>query len=106
MRVRVATSPAWRKPQRTHVVRAFDAWLNPCFNDRLVAVVRAGHTLSKRRATPACYASAAHIGVSRRTVDKGWIEDALALLGLERSRPRVKVSLFGRQAALTVLNAT
>ena len=31
------------------------------------------------------YASAADIGVSRRTVDKGWVEDALALLGLERS---------------------
>lgn len=57
----------------------------PLFNDRLVGVVRAGHRLRKSRITAASYASAAHIGLSRQTVDKGWIDDALAALGLERT---------------------
>lgn len=35
--------------------------------------------------TPDRYASAAHIGVSRRTVDRGWVEEALASRGLERA---------------------
>jgi DNA-binding transcriptional LysR family regulator len=56
----------------------------PLFTDRLVGVVRAGHKLRRARVTPAAYAAAAHVGVSRRTVDKGWIDDALAALELER----------------------
>jgi DNA-binding transcriptional LysR family regulator len=57
----------------------------PLFTDRLVGVVRAGHTLRKSRVTAASYAAGAHVGVSRQTVDKGWIDDALAALGLERT---------------------
>lgn len=56
----------------------------PLFTDRLVVVMRTGHRLSKERLTPARYASGTHIGVSRRTVDKTWIDDALAAAGLER----------------------
>jgi DNA-binding transcriptional LysR family regulator len=56
----------------------------PLFTDRLVAVVRAGHKLRKGRLTPAVYAAAAHVGVSRQTVDQGWVEEALSTLGLKR----------------------
>lgn len=57
----------------------------PLFRDRLVGVVRSGHKLRRSRITAASYAAALHVGVSRQTVDKGWIDDALAALGLERS---------------------
>lgn len=56
----------------------------PLFTDRLVGVVRAGHKLRKGRLTPAVYAAAAHVGVSRQTVDQGWVEEALSTLGLKR----------------------
>jgi len=69
------------------------------FTDRLVAVVRAGHTLRKGRITPAAYAAAAHVGVSRHTVDEGWVEEALATLGLERV---VMTSVSGFAAAIAV----
>lgn len=57
----------------------------PLFKDRLVGVVRAGHTLTRHRVTMARYAAAAHIGVSRRTVDAGWIDEALTPAGLRRN---------------------
>jgi DNA-binding transcriptional LysR family regulator len=57
----------------------------PLFADRLVGVVGAGHALGKQRMTAAVYAAASHIGISRQTVDQGWVEEALASLGLERN---------------------
>lgn len=54
------------------------------FRDRFVGVVRMGHPLKKRRITRARYAAARHILVSRRGLDKGPIDDALASFGLER----------------------
>jgi DNA-binding transcriptional LysR family regulator len=69
------------------------------FNDRLVGVVRSGHVLRKSRVTAASYASGAHVGVSRQTVDKGWIDDALAALGLERT---VMTTVSGFAAAIAV----
>ena len=54
------------------------------FRDRFVGVVRAGHPLSRGRVTPARYAAARHIGVSRRGLDRGPIDKALEPLGLER----------------------
>jgi DNA-binding transcriptional LysR family regulator len=54
------------------------------FRDRFVGVVRKGHPLSRGRITPSRYAGGRHIGVSRRGVDKGRIDDALKLVGLER----------------------
>lgn len=71
----------------------------PLFADRMVGVVRARHRLGARRVTPASYAAAAHIGISRQTVDQGWVEEALAGLGLERT---VMTSVSGFATAIAV----
>jgi DNA-binding transcriptional LysR family regulator len=71
----------------------------PLFNDRLVGVVRSGHTLRRARITAASYAAASHVGVSRQTVDAGWIDDALAALGLER---QVMTAVSGFATAIAV----
>lgn len=71
----------------------------PLFTDRLVAVMRAGHPLRKRRVTAVAYANAGHVGVSRQTVDQGWVEEALAALGLERA---VMTTVSGFAAAIAV----
>ena len=54
------------------------------FTDRIVGVVRKGHSLSRGRVTPARYAKGRHISVSRRGLDKGRIDEALQPLGLTR----------------------
>ncbi len=56
------------------------------FRDRLIGVVRDGHPMikSKRKITPALYASGRHIAVSLRGLAKGPIDDALTEFGLER----------------------
>jgi DNA-binding transcriptional LysR family regulator len=54
------------------------------FRDRFIGVVRMGHVLSRGKITPSRYASGRHIGVSRRGLDKGPIDEALKPLGLER----------------------
>lgn len=54
------------------------------FRDRFCGVVRAGHPLSKGRVTPSRYANGRHIGVSRRGLDKGPIDEAMLPLGLVR----------------------
>src|SRR5712675_1989062 len=54
------------------------------FRDRFVGVVRMGHPLGKGRITASRYAAGRHIGVSRRGLDKGPIDEALKPLGLER----------------------
>ena len=54
------------------------------FRDRFIGVVRKGHALSKGKITPKRYAAGRHILVSRRGLDKGPIDEALKLLGLER----------------------
>jgi DNA-binding transcriptional LysR family regulator len=53
------------------------------FRDRFVGVVRMGHPLGKGRITASRYAAGRHIGVSRRGLDKGPIDEALKPLGLE-----------------------
>jgi hypothetical protein len=70
----------------------------PLFADRMVGV-RAGHKLRKGRVTAAKYAAAAHIGISRQTVDQGWVEEALAVLGLERN---VTTAVSGFATAIAV----
>ena len=54
------------------------------FRDRFIGVVHMGHPLSQGEITPARYASARHICVSRRGLDRGPIDEALDALGLER----------------------
>lgn len=71
----------------------------PLFADRLVGVVRRGHRLAKTRVTAAHYAKASHVGVSRQTVDKEWIDDALAPLGFER---RLMATVSGFASAIAV----
>jgi DNA-binding transcriptional LysR family regulator len=55
------------------------------FRDRFVGVVRRGHALSRGRVSPARYAAARHILVSRRGLDTGPIDDALQAVGLQRA---------------------
>lgn len=54
------------------------------FRDRFIGVVRMGHALSQGEITPAVYAAAGHISVSRRGLDQGPIDEALKMFGLER----------------------
>jgi DNA-binding transcriptional LysR family regulator len=54
------------------------------FRDRFIGVVRAGHPLSRGKITTARYASGRHIGVSRRGLEEGPIDEALKPLGLKR----------------------
>ncbi len=54
------------------------------FRDRFIGAVKKGHPLSKGKITPARYAAGRHVLVSRRGLDRGPIDEALAPLGLER----------------------
>lgn len=69
------------------------------FRDRHIGVVRAGHPLSQGGVTPARYATGRHIIVSRRGLDRGPIDDALAPLGLHRDIATI-VSGFATAVAL------
>ncbi len=55
------------------------------FRDRFIGVVRLGHPLCDGVITPARYAAGRHIDISRRGLEMRSIDDALSLLGLERS---------------------
>jgi len=54
------------------------------FRDRFIFVVRKGHALSRGKITPSRYAAGRHIGVSRRGLDKGPVDEALQPFGLKR----------------------
>ncbi|MEO6565166.1 MAG: LysR family transcriptional regulator [Casimicrobiaceae bacterium] len=54
------------------------------FRDRIIGVVRRAHPLSRGKITTARYAAGRHIGVSRRGVARGPIDEALQALGLAR----------------------
>lgn len=73
------------------------------FRDRLIGVVRMGHTLSHGEITPGRYAAGRHIGVSRRGLDKGPIDDALDSVGLER---QVVTIVGGFSSALALARAS
>jgi len=73
------------------------------FRDRFVGVVRKGHPLCKGRITAARYAGGRHIFVSRRGLDKGPIDDALKLVGLERD---IITVVGGFSAALALARAS
>jgi DNA-binding transcriptional LysR family regulator len=73
------------------------------FRDRLVGVVRQGHPLSKGKVTLARYVTGQHIGVSRRGLDHGPVDEALALLGHARE---VRAFVGGFAAALALARAS
>lgn len=73
------------------------------FRDRLVAVVRRGHALSRGELTAARYAAGRHVGVSRRGLDKGPVDDALESLGLARE---IVTTVGGFATALALARAT
>lgn len=54
------------------------------FRDRFIGVVRAEHPLSRGEITAARYAAGRHVMVSRRGLDRGLVDEALTLLGLQR----------------------
>jgi DNA-binding transcriptional LysR family regulator len=69
------------------------------FRDRFIGVVRKRHPLSKGRITLARYAAGRHVLVSRRGLDAGPIDEALATLGQER---QIVASVGGFSAALVL----
>ncbi|MEK8030908.1 LysR family transcriptional regulator [Ideonella sp. DXS29W] len=75
----------------------------PLFHDRFVGVVRQGHPLSRGRVTAARYAAGAHVLVSRRSMERGPIEEALEALGLQR---RVAATVTGFSMALALARGT
>jgi DNA-binding transcriptional LysR family regulator len=73
------------------------------FRDRFVGVVREGHPLAQAPVTASLYAAGRHVGVSRRGLDKGPIDEALAALGLQRE---VAAVVSGFSTALTLARAS
>ncbi|WVT71846.1 LysR family transcriptional regulator [Sinorhizobium chiapasense] len=73
------------------------------FHDRFVGVVRSGHPLANGEITPARYAGARHIHVSRRGNDMGPIDTALHALGLKRD---IATSVGSFSEALALARAT
>ncbi len=73
------------------------------FRDRFVGVVRKGHTLSKGKMTPALYAAGRHIGVSRRGLEQGPIDEALDRIGMKRE---VVATVAGFATAIALARAS
>jgi DNA-binding transcriptional LysR family regulator len=73
------------------------------FSDRFIGVVRSGHPFGDGEVTLPRYAAARHISVSRRGVDKGPIEDALAPFGLARD---IATTVDSFSAALALARGT
>lgn len=73
------------------------------FRDRLVGVVRIGHPLSQGQVTAARYAAGEHIGISRRGLDQGPVDEALAPLHLQR---RMATCVGGFSTALALVRVT
>ncbi len=73
------------------------------FRDRFLGVVRSGHPLAEGEITPARYAAGRHISVSRRGLDQGPIEEALAASGLER---KIVTIVGGFATAVALARAT
>lgn len=69
------------------------------FDDHLVGAVRLGHPLAATAVTAARYVSHDHVGVSRRSLERGPIDDALRSLGFER---RVAAIVGGFAAAIAL----
>jgi DNA-binding transcriptional LysR family regulator len=69
------------------------------FRDRFIGAVRLGHPLGEGEITPARYAAARHIAVSRRGLGAEPVDEALAPLGLQRE---VAAIVGGFSAALAL----
>ena len=69
------------------------------FRDRFIGAVRLGHPLAEGEITPARYAAARHIAVSRRGLGAEPVDEALAPLGLQRE---VATIVGGFSAALAL----
>jgi len=80
-----------------------EVYAQALFRDRFVGVVRKGHALSKGRTTSSRYASGKHIHVSREGHDRGLIDEALSVLGLERE---IVTIVGGFSAALALARAS
>jgi DNA-binding transcriptional LysR family regulator len=73
------------------------------FRDRFIGVVRVGHALGQGEVTLSRYAGGKHINVSRRGLDSGPIDDALASLGLERE---IVTTVGGFSTAIALARGT
>jgi len=73
------------------------------FRDRFIGVMREDHPLGKGRITPARFAAGGHISISRRGLDKGPIDDALAALQLTRD---IVTTVAGFSTALALARGT
>jgi DNA-binding transcriptional LysR family regulator len=73
------------------------------FRDRLVGVVRKGHALAKAKVTAGRYAAGQHVTVSRPSLERGPIDDALLALGLKRESAMV---VGGFSSALALARAS
>jgi len=73
------------------------------FRDRFVGVMRSGHPLLGAEITAESYAAGGHVLVSRRGLDRGLVDEALAPLGLER---RIVTIVGGFAAALAIARGT
>lgn len=73
------------------------------FRDRFIGVVRPGHPLCDAEITPSLFAAGRHIGLSRRGVPHGPVDDALFALGLQRN---VVTTVGGFSTAVALARAS
>ena len=73
------------------------------FRDRWIGVARREHVLSSGEITPARYAGGRHISISRRGLERGPIDEALAPLGLARE---IATLVAGFSAALALVRGS
>jgi DNA-binding transcriptional LysR family regulator len=73
------------------------------FRDGWVGVVREGHAFARRAPSAGSYAAAGHILVSRRGLDGGRVDEALAAIGLKRE---IATTVSGFSTALALARAS
>ena len=73
------------------------------FRDRFIGAVRLGHPFSQGEISPSRFAAGRHIGVSRRGLDEGPIDEALKPLGLGR---QIVTIVGGFSTALALARAS
>ena len=73
------------------------------FRDRFIGVVRNGHPLSRLSITPKRYAAGRHVLVSRRFLNRGVLDEALQLQGLQR---KIATIVGGFSSALAFARAS